>query len=122
MADADATLAALRDHVSAFVQAREWERYHNPKDLAIALSVEASELLERFLWRQTPAGGRLSAEDRDGIAEELADVFIYGLSLCNALRLDASEAILAKLAKDEAKYPVERFKGRARAKGAGDPP
>jgi len=80
----------------------------------MAISIEASELLERFLWRGAGTPAELSSEDRSAIAEELADVLIYGLSLANALEMDLSEAMLAKLKKDEAKYPPDRYRGRAR--------
>jgi len=80
----------------------------------MAISIEASELLERFLWRGAGTPAELSSEDRSAIAEELADVLIYGLSLANALEMDLSEAMLAKLRKDEAKYPPDRYRGRAR--------
>ncbi len=111
MVDSSTTVAELRERVRAFVHARDWESFHTPKDLAIALSVEASELVEPFLWRD--ASTRLSVEDRESVAEELADVIIYGLSLANALDLDLSEAVLDKLRKDEAKYPTKQFRGRA---------
>ncbi len=111
MVDADTTVALLRERVRAFVHAREWEPFHMPKDLAIALSVEASELVEPFLWRDASAS--LSAEDRASVREELADVVIYALSLANALDLDLSEAVRDKLRKDDRKYPVGRFRGRA---------
>ncbi|HYS72035.1 MAG TPA: nucleotide pyrophosphohydrolase [Thermoplasmata archaeon] len=111
MVDVDTTVADLRKRVRAFVHARAWEPFHTPKDLAIALSVEASELVEPFLWRD--ASARLSAEDRGSVSEELADVIIYGLSLANALDLDLSDAVLDKLRKDERKYPAKRFRGRA---------
>jgi len=114
MADATTTLGELRSRADRFVREREWARYHNPKDLSIALSIEASELLERFLWQETPRPEQLRPEERLAIAEELADVIIYGLHLSNALDLDLSDAVLAKLDKDAAKYPVERFRGRAR--------
>ena len=80
----------------------------------MAISIEASELLEIFLWREPELPADLLAEDRSAVEEELADVFIYGLSLANALGMDLSDAILAKLKKDEAKYPPDRFRGRAR--------
>ena len=114
MADATTSVGELRDRVRQFVQARDWERFHAPKDLAMAISIEASELLERFLWRGSGTLEELSSEDRSAIADELADVLIYGLSLANALEMDLSEAILAKLKKDEAKYPPDRYRGRAR--------
>lgn len=113
MADETTTVQHLRDRVRMFVHAREWERFHRPKDLAIALSVEASELLERFLWREPGPPVSWAATDRDAVADELADVLIYGLGLANALDLDLSGAILTKLAKDEAKYPADRYAGRA---------
>ena len=111
MVDVDTTVAELRERVRAFVRARDWESFQTPKDLAIALSVEASELVEPFLWRD--ASARLSAEDRGSVSEELADVVIYGLGLANALDLDLSEAVLAKLRKAKRKYPANRFRGRA---------
>jgi NTP pyrophosphatase (non-canonical NTP hydrolase) len=114
MADDSTTVAMLRERVDAFVRARDWGRFHVPKDLAIALSVEASELLERFLWRDH-APGALPPDERAGVADELADVLIYGLSLGNALGLDVSDAILSKLERNEARYPAERVRGRARS-------
>ena len=114
MADTTTSVGELRDRVRQFVHARDWERFHAPRDLAMAISIEASELLERFLWRGSGTLAELSSEDRSAIAEELADVLIYGLSLANALDMDLSEAIFAKLKKDEAKYPSDRYRGRAR--------
>ena len=113
MVDGTTTVGALRTAVRRFVRERDWERFHLPKDLAIAISVEASELLERFLWRDPAPAATLSSEDRSAIAEELADVVIYGVSLADVLEVDLSDAVLAKLKKDEAKYPADRFRGRA---------
>ena len=113
MGDGTATIGELRDRVRQFVRARDWERFHSPKDLAMAISIEASELLEQFLWRWPIPASKLSPEDRVSAAEELADILIYGLSFANALELDVSDAVLGKLAKDEAEYPVARFRGRA---------
>jgi dCTP diphosphatase len=114
MADATTSFGELRDRIRQFVHARDWERFHAPKDLAMAISIEASELLELFLWRGSGTFAELSSEDRSAIADELADVLIYGLSLANALEMDLSEAMLAKLKKDEVKYPPDRYRGRAR--------
>jgi dCTP diphosphatase len=113
MVDAGISLGDLRERVAAFVRARDWERFHVPKDLAIAISVEAAELLEIFQWREPGPPAGWSPDLRAAAADELADVLIYGLSLANALQLDLSDAILAKLAKDEIKYPADRFRGRA---------
>src|SRR2546421_5177975 len=114
MADATTSVGELRDRVRQFVQARDWERFHAPKDLAMAISIEASELLERFLWRGSGTPEELSSEDRSAISDELADVLIYCLSLANALEMDLSEAILAKLKKDEAEYSPHPDRRRAR--------
>ena len=114
MVDATTSVGELRDRVRQFVHARDWESFHTPKDLAMAISIEASELLELFLWQGSGSPAELSSEDRSAVADELADVLIYGLSLANALEMDLSEAMLAKIKKDEAKYPPDRYRGRAR--------
>lgn len=80
----------------------------------MAISIEASELLELFLWRDPGAPADWSADMRRAVGEELADVLIYGLSLGNALGMDLSESIQSKLKSDEAKYPADRYRGRAR--------
>jgi len=114
MVDSGTSVAQLRERVRLFVHARDWERFHSPKDLAMAISIEASELLENFLWREPGPLATWSPEVRDAVGEELADILIYGLSFANVLDLDLSEAILAKLKKDEAKYPRDQYRGRAR--------
>jgi len=121
MADSTVTFSELRDELREFVRERDWERFHNPKDLAMALSVEASELLEHFLWRGPAASIRTPAR-RQAIADELADVLIYGLHIANALDIDVSEAVLHKIAMSAEKYPTDRFKGRAREPGEGGRP
>jgi dCTP diphosphatase len=109
----EATLGELRDRVAAFVAVREWETFHHPKDLALALSVEASELLELFQWRSRQETDRLLPELKERIAEELADVFIFGLSMANAVSIDLTQAILQKMNENEDRFPVEKFRGRA---------
>lgn len=109
----EATLGELRSRIAEFVAAREWEAFHNPKDLALALSVEAAELLELFQWQSREEVETRRQELRGPIADELADVFIYGLSMANALSLDLTEAILRKLKKNEGRFPEARFRGRA---------
>ncbi|MGK6344393.1 nucleotide pyrophosphohydrolase [Chryseobacterium sp. DT-3] len=86
---------------------RDWEQFHNSKDLALALSIEASELLEIFLWKKD--------EDfsKDKLEEELADVFMYGLLLAHKNNIDINSVILKKLHKNDEKYPVNKAKGRA---------
>ena len=114
MPDASTTVQGLRDRVAAFVQERDWEKFHNPKDVAISMCVEASELLELFQWRSEDAIDLRNAGTREAIEDELADVFVYCLSLANAIGCDLSDVTLRKLAKNAKKYPAAEWRGRAR--------
>ena len=100
--------AGITKHLNDFNAAREWSQFHNAKDLAIALNIEAGELLELFLWKDA------AAADRDKIKEELADVFAFALLLADKYQLDIKEIILDKLKKNAEKYPVEKAKGSAK--------
>jgi dCTP diphosphatase len=99
----------LQNHVAEFVSERDWDQFHAPRNLAMAISVEAAELLELFKWSSDSSGVE---ELMPGLRDEIADVMIYCLSLCNQLDLDASAIVEAKLAKNIKKYPVDRYKGR----------
>jgi NTP pyrophosphatase (non-canonical NTP hydrolase) len=101
----------LQSRVAEFVSEREWEQFHAPRNLAIAISVEAAELLDLFKWSADDQG---IAELMPGLRDEVADVLISCLSLCNQVGLDASEIVDTKLAKNRTKYPVERYKGQWR--------
>jgi dCTP diphosphatase len=116
MADADKTIVALRQQVQAFVQEREWGEFHNPKDLAGAIAIEAAELMELFLWKGVQEIHDVVAQRgfRLRIEEELADIVILCLSLANQIEIDVADAVTAKLAANEAKYPVELVRGKAR--------
>lgn len=96
------------DALTRFRDERDWKQFHNPKDLALALSIEASELLEAFLWKQ--------ADDADPqkIREELADVFAYAFLLADACKLDVKDIVLAKVRLNEQRYPVAKSRGHAR--------
>lgn len=91
-----------------FRDERDWAQFHNPKDLALALNIEAAELLELFLWK--------NAEDAnvEKIKEELADVFSYALLLAEKYNLDVKQIILDKIKHNDAKYPVDKAKGTAK--------
>ena len=115
LSDSTTTLADLKARVLAFVRERDWEQFHSPKNLSMALAAEAGELMEHFLWA-TPEASRTIAADgvkRGKIADELADVVIYALEFANMGGIDLAKAIEAKLAKNALKYPVEKAKGRA---------
>ncbi len=115
LTDSASSVAELKARVLAFVRERDWEQFHSPKNLSMALAAEAAELMEHFLWA-TPEQSRAIANDpvkRAKIAEELADVAIYALEFANATGLDLAAAIEAKMAANARKYPVEKAKGRA---------
>jgi len=95
--------------VLAFREKRNWEQFHNPKDLAISLSLEASELLENFQWKTAEEALSLN---RESILDELADVLIYAIYLAKALDANLEEVIRNKLTKNELKYPVDKAYGR----------
>jgi dCTP diphosphatase len=92
---------------------RDWKQFHNPKDMAIAISLEAAELLEHFLWKNGADVDARIAAHRDAISEEIADIGIYLLELCDVIGLDLVEAMSAKLNKARLKYPVHKAKGKS---------
>ena len=102
------TVDELSIRVREFVESRKWKKYHNPKDIAIALSVEASELLEIFQWKNPEKN--LSKEDLDRVRRETADVIIYALSIANACEFDLGKAVVEKIVLNAEKYPVEESK------------
>ena len=108
------TLRALQQRVAAFAAAREWEPFHSPKNLAMALSVEAAELVEEFQWLTEEQSRTLDAERRDRVRLELADVFIYLLRIADKLGVDLVAAANDKIVLNEKKYPAERVRGDSR--------
>ncbi len=113
--DSTTNLAELKGRVLAFARERDWEQFHAPKNLSMALAAEAGELMEHFLW-STPEASCAHVADpvkRAKIAEELADVVIYALEFANVAQIDVAAAIEAKMAANALKYPVEKAKGRS---------
>jgi NTP pyrophosphatase (non-canonical NTP hydrolase) len=98
----------LINEIVRFRDARDWAQFHTPRNLAMALSVEAGELLERFLWTEDG-----DEADPEGSREEIADVLIFALLFCHELGIDPAEVVREKLAVNEEKYPVELARGRA---------
>jgi len=109
----DPTLAELAERVRAFADARDWERDHSPRNLAMCLAVEASELLELYLWCEDDGPQPLLDERRPRVAEEAADVLICLLNFCDRAGVDLGVAVQAKLASAEDKYPADRVRGKA---------
>ncbi|CDY79191.1 hypothetical protein BGLT_01886 [Caballeronia glathei] len=107
-------LAELRDLVREFVSEREWQKFHTPKNVAIAISVEASELLEPFQWLATGDKPELGDARLTGIRHEMADVLAYLILLADRLDVDLYQAMLEKMALNRAKYPAEKVRGDRR--------
>lgn len=100
----------LIEQLTKFRDQRNWKQFHNPKDLAIALNIETSELLELFLWKDK---SEIDKVNNEKIKEELADIFSYALLLLNHYDLDLTEIIEQKIALNIKKYPIEKAKGNA---------
>ena len=98
-------ISTLRKETARFAKERDWEKFHNPKDLSMALAVEASELMDLYLWDREP--------DREALEDELGDVLHFLLEMSNATGIDLSEAFWKKQRKNEAKYPADLVRGRA---------
>lgn len=105
----------IQEDLRRFSDAREWERFHSPKNLSIALAVEASELLERFQWLTDEESRALRErpDDYRAVVEELADVLIYLIRLADKLNVDLEQAVADKMWKNEQKYPVDLARGNA---------
>jgi NTP pyrophosphatase (non-canonical NTP hydrolase) len=112
--DATTTVGELRAAVKQFVDERDWNQFHNPKNLSMALAIEAAELMEHFQWLDAGGARGLarSPERMLPIQEELADVLCFALSFANALEIDISAAVRDKLVKNARKYPADRYRGR----------
>jgi len=106
-------LEELKERVRAFVVERDWERFHSPKNLAMALSVEASELVELFQWLTEEESAALDGAQKRRVADEMADVLWFLVRLSDRLGIDLLEAADAKLAQNAAKYPVGRVRGKS---------
>ena len=98
----------------AFARERDWEQFHSPKNLSMALAGEAGELLEHFQWLSEEASTRLGAEKKDQVALEMADILIYLIRLSERLGVDLVDAAYRKIAINQARYPTEQVRGDAR--------
>lgn len=116
MPDRTATVHELREAMRAFVAERDWQPFHSPKNLAMALCAEAAELMEHFLWMENAESHAAAADParRRDVADELADSLGVCLALANALGLDLSDAFLDKMQRNALKYPADRARGKYR--------
>jgi NTP pyrophosphatase (non-canonical NTP hydrolase) len=108
------SLAELRDALRRFAAERDWDQFHFPKNLAIALSIEAAELLEHFQWLPDVESAALPAETHAKVREELADVLLYLVRLADKLDIDLAAAARDKMAVNAKKYPVHKARGTSK--------
>lgn len=109
--DTMTSVEAITEKIRRFRDERDWAQFHNPKDMATAISIEASELLEHFLWKTPEECEARVTSHRAEIEEEVADIAIYVMELADNLGIDLIAAMEQKLARNAEKYPVEKAKG-----------
>jgi NTP pyrophosphatase (non-canonical NTP hydrolase) len=107
-------LEAIQKKIISFRNERDWAQFHDPKNLAEALSIEAGELLENFLWKTTEQSRNLTVEELKNVKEELADIFIFLTYLSEEYKIDLLTEVAKKIAKNEMKYPAHKAKGSAK--------
>lgn len=104
----------LQERLREFAELRDWKQFHSPKNLSMALIVEAGELAEHFQWLTQDESFNLADKKREAVGEELADIFVYLVRLADQLDIDLSEAVDRKIALNEVKYPAELVRGSAK--------
>ncbi len=114
MSDHETPVADLREMVRQFVAERDWRQFHTPKNISMALAIEAAELMEHFQWLTPEQSKAIAKQDKDlaAVAEELADVVCYALALANELEIDVATAMRMKMEKNRQKYPAEKYRGK----------
>lgn len=105
-------LTELRDRLRGFVRERDWEQFHSPKNLAMAMIVEAAELVEHFQWSTEQESRELNDEQRIKVEQEIADTFVYLLRLSDVLGIDLIDAAHRKMDLNAKKYPADKARGR----------
>jgi NTP pyrophosphatase (non-canonical NTP hydrolase) len=113
--DTTTTVAELKDSMAAFAHERDWEQFHTPKNLSMAIAAEAGELMEHFLWATSEESAAQCAHPikRIKIEEELADIILFALQFANMAKIDVSSIVEAKIAQNALKYPIAKAKGRS---------
>ena len=111
MANTQDSLEQLRDKINQFASERDWAQFHTPKNLAMAMIVEAAELVEQFQWDTPQESQQLSPKKREAVAKELADTFVYLLRIAEVLKIDLIEATNKKIELNALKYPVDKTLG-----------
>lgn len=110
--DSETTVQQLRQLVHQFVDERDWKKFHSPKNLSMALTIEAGELMEHFQWITPEESRERDPEQKIAIGEELADILCYALAIANEMNIDVASTLSRKMELNRKKYPVEEIKGR----------
>lgn len=110
--DESTLVSELRQLVLDFVEERDWKQFHSPKNLSMALAIEAAELMEHFQWITAESSRQLDDTAKADVGEELADVLCYALAIANELKIDVAGTLAKKMVKNRQKYPVEDYRGR----------
>ena len=105
------TIEALTQRICAFRDARDWQQFHNPKDLAVAITAEAGELLQHFVWKSPDQSEQVAVAKKAEITDEIADVGILLFELAHNLNIPLAEAMQAKLERNELRYPADKARG-----------
>lgn len=105
-------IAKLTKQIVEFRNSRDWKQFHNPKDVALSLVLEAAEVMEHFQWKSTEEVEEYLKTNLEDVSEEIADVLYYVLLMAHDLRIDVKEALQRKIEKNERNYPVEKAKGK----------
>lgn len=108
------TLSEFQQMIRKFCDDRKWDQFHNPKDLAISLSLESAELLEHFQWKNDKDIAKHLTKNSESVADELADVLYWTLLIANKLEIDLDEAFINKMQKNEMKYPIDKSIGNSK--------
>lgn len=109
--DQKTTVESLKQAIDAFVKERDWQQFHSPKNLSMAIAIEAAELMEEFRFISSEESIELTKKNKEKIAQEIADIVIASLSFCNIYEIDLANSIEKKLNHNAQKYPVDKAKG-----------
>tara|TARA_Y100001970_G_C14102137_1_gene786064 strand:+ start:101 stop:451 length:351 start_codon:yes stop_codon:yes gene_type:complete len=115
MSDSVTTIDELKRLIESFVSERDWEKFHSPKNLAMSISIEASELMEIFQWLDLDEAKDIikpDTKERAEVLDEISDIVIYAIAFCNRNKIDLSDAIKQKMKKNIKKYPTYKCKGK----------
>ena len=112
MLDSNTSIADIKSIVREFVDQRDWQQFHSPKNLSMALAIEASELMEHFQWISMEDSRQVDTEQLEKSGEEIADVFCYTIAMANSLDLDLASIFERKMERNRQKYPAAEYQGR----------